>query len=65
MRLGYASGKRPRFIVVTSEYELSFAGGLDKQPDLKRHISTLLTEEYALAYQNEGFKVYERRAQEQ
>jgi len=59
--LGYASGRRPRFIVVTSEYELSYAGGLGRQPDLRRHISTLLNEQYAPVYQNEGFKVYERK----
>ncbi|MDQ3805792.1 MAG: glycosyltransferase family 39 protein [Acidobacteriota bacterium] len=61
IRLGYASGKRPRFIVINSEYEMSYARALDKQPEVKRHISALLTEEYAPVYQNEGFKVYELR----
>ena len=63
IRLGYASGKRPRFIVISSEYELSFAGGLGKQPELARYISALLTEEYAPVYQNAGFKVYERKSE--
>jgi hypothetical protein len=61
IRLGYASGRRPRFIVVTSEYERSYAENLDRQPDLKRHIRGLLGEEYARVYENDGYKVYERR----
>lgn len=61
VRLGYASGRRPRFIVVNSEYERSYEQYLDRQPDLKRHIDALLNSEYARVYENEGFKVYERR----
>lgn len=61
IRLGYASGRRPRFIVVTSEYERSYGENLDRQPDLKRHIHALLDEEYARVYENDGYKIYERR----
>lgn len=61
IRLGYASGRRPRFIVITSEYELSYGQNLARQPELKRHIEALLATEYATVYQNEGFKIYERR----
>ncbi len=60
IRLGYASGKRPRFIVITSEYEASYEGNRGKLPEVDRHVSTLLTKEYAPVYQNEGFKIYER-----
>ena len=60
-RLGYASGRRPRFIVISSEYELSYSENLDRQPDLKRYITDLLANTYKLAYQNDGFKIYERR----
>lgn len=62
IRLGHASGRRPRFIVLASEYELSYAESLDRQPDLKRHITTLLAEEYREVYRNDGYKIYERRA---
>ena len=61
IRLGYASGRRPRFIVITSEYEASYEGNLGKQPEVARHIAALLSEEYEPVYQNVGFKVYERR----
>lgn len=61
IRLGYASGRRPRFVVITSEYELSYGQNLARQPELKRHIEALLRDEYAIVYQNEGFKIYERR----
>jgi 4-amino-4-deoxy-L-arabinose transferase-like glycosyltransferase len=60
IRLGYGSGRRPRFIVISSEYELSYGENLDRQPDLKRHISQLLAQAYVPVYQNDGFKIYER-----
>lgn len=62
IRLGQSSGKRPRFIVITSDYEMSYAESLDRQPDLKRHVTTLLTQEYREVYRNDGYKIYERRA---
>ena len=40
---------------------MSYGQNLARQPELKRHIETLLREEYAPVYQNEGFKIYERR----
>lgn len=62
IRLGQSSGRRPRFIVITSDYEQSYAESLDRQPDLKRHITALLTDEYREVYRNDGYRIYERRA---
>lgn len=61
IRLGQSSGRRPDFIVITSEYQLSYDGALARNPELKRHITELLEQHYAPVYQNEGFKVYGRK----
>jgi len=63
IRLGQSSGRRPRFIVITSDYEQSYAQSLDRQPDLKRHITTLLADDYREVYRNDGFRIYERRGE--
>ena len=61
VRLGYVSGKRPDFIVVGDEYEVSYKEYQIKQPELYRYLNGLLTEEYRLVYDNPAFKIYARR----
>jgi hypothetical protein len=59
-RFGYASGKRPKFIVWNDEAESSWQESKEFYPELYEYIPRLL-EEYDVVYENSAFKVYIRR----
>ncbi len=60
-RLGYYSGKRPDFFVVEEIYEGSINGQEKDRPEIYRHVTTLLDEEYQLVYDQAFFKIYAHR----
>jgi hypothetical protein len=60
-RLGYRSGKRPRLIVLDeNRYQPWIALLAGQDPGNYAYIQRLLREEYRLAYENPGYKIYER-----
>ncbi len=58
---GYFTGKRPKYIIYDSQVESSWADTKDRFPEYYEYLPRLLSEEYRIAYENEGFKVYVRR----
>lgn len=58
---GYATGKRPKFIVYDSSVENSLQNSKVFFPEFYEYFPKLLREEYKIAYENAAFKVYERR----
>ena len=60
-RFGYFTGKRPKFIVYDSAVEGSWQASRVLFPEFYEYFPRLLRDEYELAYENPGYKVYERR----
>jgi 4-amino-4-deoxy-L-arabinose transferase-like glycosyltransferase len=60
-RFGYYTGKRPRYIVYDSSVEISWAASKVNFPAFYEYFPRLLREEYRVAYENDAYKVYERR----
>lgn len=58
---GLHTGKRPKFIIYDSAVENSWQDSKNYFPEFYTYFPKLLQEEYKLAYQNDAFKVYERR----
>ena len=60
-RFGLNTGKRPKFIMYDSAVENSFADSKIHFPEFYEYFPRLLNEEYRVAYENDAFKIYERR----
>lgn len=60
-RFGLNTGKRPKFIMYDSAVENSFADSKIHFPEFYEYFPRLLKEEYRVAYENDAFKIYERR----
>lgn len=60
-RLGFASGKKPTFIVVEEVYTTEFEGLKTKYPETYRFIGNRLSKEYELAYDHEFYQIYKQR----
>ena len=60
-RLGFASGKKPTFIVVEEVYTTEFEGLKTKYPEIYRFIGNRLSKEYELAYDHEFYQIYKQR----
>ena len=60
-RFGLNTGKRPKFIMYDSAVENSFADSKIHFPEFYEYFPRLLSEEYRVAYENDAFKIYERR----
>ncbi|MGI8669914.1 MAG: hypothetical protein ACR2J3_08750 [Aridibacter sp.] len=56
----YSSGKRPKFIIYDSQVESSWQDSKVSFPEFYVYFPKLLKEEYKVAYENEGYKVYVR-----
>ncbi len=57
----YSSGKRPKFIIYDSSVESSWQDSKVFKPEFYVYLPKLLKEEYSVAYENEGYKVYVRK----
>ena len=60
-RFGYYTHKRPRFIIYDSAVENSWEGSKTLFPEFYEYFPRLLNEQYKVVYENDAFKVYERR----
>ncbi len=60
-RFGFATGRRPEYIVFGEESEVSLREAYTFYPALPPYINRLLAEEYEKVYENPGFKIYKRR----
>ncbi len=60
-RLGFASGKKPTFIVVEEVYTTEFEGLKTRHPEIYQFISNRLSKEYQLAYDHEFYQIYTQR----
>ena len=60
-RFGYYTGKRPRYIVTDSAVDLSWRESKLFFPEFYEYFPRLLSDEYRVAYENEAYKVYERK----
>jgi 4-amino-4-deoxy-L-arabinose transferase-like glycosyltransferase len=58
--LGYKTGKKPDWLVITPVYASMIESMPQFHPDVSRHITQFL-EQYRLAYQNEGYRIYVRK----
>jgi hypothetical protein len=58
---GFKTGKRPKFIVYDSAVENSWQDSKNFQPAFYEYLPRLLSKEYRLAYENDAFKIYERK----
>lgn len=61
VRLGYLSGRRPDYIVVSTEYQWVFNDYRKSQPEFYRFIQHRLTKEYEKLYDRAGWQVYRRK----
>jgi 4-amino-4-deoxy-L-arabinose transferase-like glycosyltransferase len=59
--LGFYSHKRPDLIVVDEMYLDEFEGHRRERPEIYRHVTRTLREDYTLIYDHEYYKIYERR----
>jgi 4-amino-4-deoxy-L-arabinose transferase-like glycosyltransferase len=59
-RLGYLTGKRPDYLVVSTEYEWVFDDYRKSQPHFYRFIQQRLSNEYTKIYEQGGWRVYRR-----
>lgn len=63
VRFGFKSGRKPDFFVINDTYEETIryyrSGG--EGAELARHINNLLTQEYALVYDQNFYQIYARR----
>ena len=60
-RLGFASGKKPTFIVVEEVYTTEFEGLKTKYPQIYQFIGNRLSKEYELAYDQKFYQIYKQR----
>lgn len=60
-QFGFHTGKRPKFIIYDSAVENSWQDSKTFQPEFYEYLPRLLSEEYRVAYENDAFKVYERK----
>jgi hypothetical protein len=60
-RFGFYTGKRPKFIVYDSAVHSSWEESKQFFPAFYDYFPKLLREEYTLAYENAGYKIYERK----
>ena len=60
-RFAYYTGKRPRFVVFDDAAQNSWRESEMFAPELYRYIPILLSEEYRVVYENDAYKIYERR----
>lgn len=60
-RYGYYTGKRPRFVVCDSATELTWQSSQKFFPEFYEYFPRMLRDEYRLAYENDAYKIYERR----
>lgn len=61
LRLGYYSGKKPDFVVVGGTYEGLFGTLKTKEPEVYKHVTTLLTEQCREVYQETPYRIYDCR----
>jgi hypothetical protein len=59
-RFGFYTGKKPKFIIYDSGVEMSWQSSKEHYPQLYEHFPRLL-QEYEVAYENPGYKVYRKR----
>jgi len=60
-RLGFASGKKPTFIVVEEVYSSEFESLKSKRPENYNFIVNRLTKEYELVYDRDFYQIYAQR----
>jgi hypothetical protein len=60
IRLGYGSGKNPKFIVLDEVYETNIGLWKNSEPDLYRFIENRIEREYQLVYDRAFYKIYRR-----
>jgi 4-amino-4-deoxy-L-arabinose transferase-like glycosyltransferase len=60
-RFGFYTGKRPRFIVYDSAVESSWQASKQNFPEFYDYFKRLLNDEYKVAYENDVYRIYERR----
>jgi hypothetical protein len=58
--LGYKTGSRPDWLVITPVYASMIESMPQVHPDVYRHVVQLL-DQYRLVFQNEGYRIYVRR----
>ncbi len=56
--LGYGTGKKPHFFVVEEVYEDALEGKRVQMPEVYRHVSETLKNEYELVYDRNHYKIY-------
>ncbi|HUK18452.1 MAG TPA: hypothetical protein VLW65_18645 [Bryobacteraceae bacterium] len=61
IRLGFATGKKPVYIVVEEAYQANFDYWKNKQPDLYEFIKNRLSREYDMVYDRESYRIYKRK----
>ena len=61
VRLGFYSGKKPDFIVISEPYQEALRDYHAGDPELSRHINKLLTQEYREVYNQNFYQIYARR----
>ena len=61
VRMGFYTGLRPRFIVTSDWYRDWIDASAGREPDVSRHIQSLLNGEYSLVLTRGEYQVYERK----
>jgi 4-amino-4-deoxy-L-arabinose transferase-like glycosyltransferase len=57
---GYSSGKKPKFIIYDSQVENSLNDAKVYFPEFYEYLPNLLENQYELAFENDGYKIYRR-----
>ena len=60
-RLGFHSGKKPDLIVVGKQYEGMFHGLRTSEPEVYKHVTELLNQEYRQIYDHGSIKIFRRK----
>lgn len=60
-RFGYNTGKRPRFIVYDDQVKTSWEESQKFFPAFYDYFQNLLNNEYRVVYENDAYKIYEKR----
>lgn len=60
-RYGYYTGKRPRYIVTDSATEMTWQESQKFFPEFYEYFPRLLANEYRIAYENAGYKIFEKK----
>jgi hypothetical protein len=63
-RLGFYSGKKPDFVVVEEVYRSQMEADEKQRPEVYRHVSSMLRDEYQKVYDHELYEIYARRKPE-